>query len=127
MNEETEFHILAQDHFDCFDQYSEKAVPMRQPIHTTIKPKTQVERFELAWRVIELFLSTKCQKNFSNGIQVDLGKSYAGHQVNADYVATALEIILQCRTFSPGVFERKENGVWQRAGETQKHDNAEGC
>lgn len=27
MSEETEFHMMAQDHFDCFDPYSEKEVP----------------------------------------------------------------------------------------------------
>lgn len=101
---------------------------MNQPIHTTIKPavKAAPERFELTWEMIEYFKSASVFVRAST-FDVALTKEQPSSLQAVVDTAVALEIVLQCRTFSPGVFERKENGVWQRAGETQKHDNAEGC
>lgn len=99
----------------------------KQPIHDTIKPKTQVERFELKWEMVE-YLTSKNISVQAYGLSFIVGETHTtiSNKI-AEAAAVALEIILQCRTFSPGVFERKENGVWQRAGETQKHENTEGC
>jgi hypothetical protein len=86
---------------------------MNQPIHETLKPEVAPERFELTWEMIEelqrqeMIASENSCKIFNDS-------------------KDALGIILQCRTFSPGLFEKKD-GVWRRAGETQKHYNAEGC
>lgn len=88
---------------------------MRQPIHTTIKPVVKApKRFELTWAMIEELRRQAiiASKNYYETLIED-------HD--------ALEIILQCQTFSPGVFERDENGRWRRAGENPKHANMEGC
>lgn len=91
---------------------------MNQPIHTTIKPivKTAPERFELTWEMIERISQANAIPTF-----------WLPGPNPCDPMSFALGIILQCRTFSPGVFEKNENGRWQRAGENPKHANLEGC
>ena len=99
---------------------------MNQPIHTTIKPivKTAPEHFELKWSHTERFTAASVVGGSDLPIQVLCAR--LSSQTFAE-LAVALEIILQCQTFSPGVFEKNENGRWQRAGENPKHANLEGC
>lgn len=99
---------------------------MNQPIHTTIKPivKTAPERFELTWSMIESLCSSCAWAN--NGLVAVSGIHLTNGQTVQE-AAVALEIILVCRTFAPGVFEKNEDGRWQRAGANPKYDNVEGC
>lgn len=99
---------------------------MSQPIHETIKPtiKAAPERFELAWEMIETLSRADVSSKGTLWAEVVGTWNLSNHRNN---MATALEIILQCRTFSPGVFERDENGRWRRAGKNPKHANTEGC
>lgn len=99
---------------------------MNQPIHTTIKPivKTAPERFELTWGMIESLCGSPARTD-GNSVSV-YGVFLLNGQTVQD-MATALTIVLTCRTFAPGMFEKDENGRWQRAGENPEHTNLEGC
>lgn len=102
---------------------------MNQPIHTTIKPiiKAAPERFELKWSHTERFTAASAGTSVGGSdLPIQVFCARLSNQTFAE-LATALEIILQCRTFSPGVFERDENGRWRRAGKNPKHANTEGC
>lgn len=91
----------------------------RQPIHETIKltNKNRAERFELTWEMVD-FLTSKNISVQAYGLSFIVGDTHTTiSSKSADGFAIALEIILQCRTFKPGVFEKK-NGRWQRAGES---------
>lgn len=83
----------------------------------------QPERFELTWGRIESLCSSGAEAN--NGLVAVSGIHLTNGQTVQE-AATALEIILTCRTFSPVIFERV-NGAWQRAGSKLKHENTEGC
>lgn len=100
---------------------------MNQPIHTTIKPivKTAPERFELKWGHTERFIAAGTSVGGSD-LPIQVFCARLSNQTFAE-LAVALEIILTCQTFSPGVFEKDESGRWQRAGDNPKHDNTKGC
>ena len=100
---------------------------MNQPIHTTIKPAIKAERFELTWAMIEYLTSEHIRTNADNFYMIVQEAHTTVSNKILHRAATSLEIILQCQTFSPGVFEKNENGRWQRAGTNPKHDNTEGC
>lgn len=99
---------------------------MNQPIHTTIKPiaKTAPERFDLTWVMIESLCGSAAR---ADGNSVSVYGVFLLNGQTAQDMATALTIVLTCRTFAPGVFEKNENGRWQRAGANPKYDNVEGC
>lgn len=102
---------------------------MNQPIHTTIKPivKTAPGHFELTWEHVERFVSASVGTPVGGAeFPIQFFCARLSSQTFSE-LAIALEIILQCRTFSPGMFERDENGRWKRAGENPGHENTEGC
>lgn len=84
-----------------------------QPIHETLIPEDKPERFELTWSIIEC-LDMAFVFTSGNKIIVRTAPTKLYHH---DDLAIALEIILQCKTFSPGLFE-KRSMRWVRAGET---------
>ena len=106
------------------DPYGDK--PLKQPIHATLKPQAKPERFELTWNTIRYLSSDHVYVEEQDSALRVSSRHLAFLDEMRNRAATALEIILQCRTFSPGLFERV-NGKWQRAGSESKHENLEGC
>ena len=88
-----------------------------QPIHETIKisnPKNarEGERFELTWSMIK---ALTCAAVSANGNLITVFSQRTTSKTFND-MAIALEIILQCKTFSPGFFEKKKFN-WVRVGD----------
>lgn len=84
------------------------------------------ERFELTWNMIRYLSSDHiCVEEQDSALRVS-SRHLAFLDEMWHRAATALEIILSCHTFSPGLFERV-NGVWQRAGSEPTSKNMEGC
>lgn len=79
-----------------------------------------MEIFELKWQHIERLQAAAASTT--------VGGSDAPIQIfcrrltdqTFSELATALEIILRCKTFAPGVFECDELGRWRRVVENQK-------
>lgn len=88
---------------------------MSQPIHETLVPKERPKRFELTWAMIERLRNSAVSEGYHSLIV------YSNDTISnsLEQLATALEIILQCKTFGPGVFELR-GYRWQRAGELPK-------
>lgn len=73
-----------------------------------------MKRFELTWKMIEGFKEVKVASH-SAATRVEVFYIGIPPKISYSDMATALEIILQCQTFAPGVFEETNNG-WRRAG-----------
>lgn len=99
---------------------------MSQPIHTKLKPQAKPKRFELTWNVIRYLTSDHIIVEERDSALFVSSRHLTFLDEMRKQAATTLEIILQCHTFSPGLFERV-NGKWQRAGSESKHANMEGC